>query len=127
MSVDVLIIEPDYLNRRFLADALQANGYSTAVAKDVGEARTACSQQATGLVLVEPCVFRNADESTMEMTRLLDKILTMGRVPVIAVTASGGTGGDRLTERWCADQLSKPTRLEEILKIIESKIGPGRV
>lgn len=119
VPVNILIVEADPLNRRFLADALQANGYSTLTAKGWREASSIASNEACGLVLCEPTPGRARQPDDTEREVFLKGV---AGVPVIAITASAIPDNDR----EFAAYLSKPARLESLLKAVESEIGLGR-
>ena len=127
VSGRLLIVDGDPLNRKFLIDTFQANGFATASAVNAEQAYSECSQMAPDAILIEPFGAEFGIDIDRELARFIRETTNLYDIPVIAVTAGAMDGDERrAVGAGCTEYVTKPVRIDEILKRVRSSLNSGR-
>ena len=114
------MVEDNEVIIEVMDEVLKYAGYRVALARTGAEALKMASEIGPDLILMDvqlPLM------DGLEVTRRLRKQARFATTPIIAVTASAMTGDhERCLAAGASDYLSKPLRMLDLLKMIESLI-----
>jgi two-component system cell cycle response regulator DivK len=124
MNRRVLIVEDDPLTSKLTRDVLQANGFETQEIGDGSAALSTAVDMRVGLIVMDIGL---PGLDGVEATRVLKADPRTAEIPVVAVTAYVMPGDDeRMRRAGCDAFLTKPLRLLELVKVVESLVTGGQ-
>src|SRR5215472_2265551 len=113
----ILIVEDDRLSMTLLGDFLNAHGFKISKTSEGLEAINLACDEHPDLILMD---IRLPGISGFEVTRLLKQDNQTKAIPIIAVTAFATPGDEtKALESGCAAYISKPVKVDELLRTIE--------
>jgi CheY-like chemotaxis protein len=123
----VLLAEDKEANLILVRDFLQSRGYRVIVARDGAKAIEQAGAERPDIILMD---VRLPGMTGLEATRRLRDNPALASVPIIALTALAMPGDkERCLEAGMSDYLSKPIRLEELARVLETHLRvemPGK-
>ena len=123
MSTRILIVEDDALSLKLMRDALQAGGYET---RETGEGNDALEQAVDFAAYLVVMDIGLPGIDGVAATRQLKADVRTSRIPVVAVSAFAMPDDERrMREAGCAAFLTKPIRLQELVRVVAELAGPS--
>ena len=121
MTVRILLVEDDELNRDMLSRRLARRGYDVAVARDGAAGLAMAAADAPALILMDMSL---PGMTGWEATRRLKAQASTRAIPVIALTAHAMPGDRALAiDAGCDDFDTKPVDLERLLAKMQALLG----
>ncbi len=123
MNQLILVVEDDAIMQKMALKILRSRGFSCELAVTGREAVTKAAALRPGLILMDLSL---PEMNGWEATRALKADPALAHIPVVAVTAHAMVG-DRETAiaAGCAECVTKPYELEELITVVERYIGPA--
>jgi len=123
MNQLILVVEDDAIMQKMALKILRSRGFSCELAVTGREAVAKAGAFHPGLILMDLSL---PEMNGWEATRALKADPALAAIPVVAVTAHAMVG-DRETAiaAGCAECVTKPYELEELLHVVERYIGPA--
>jgi CheY-like chemotaxis protein len=124
MNQLILVVEDDAIMQKMALKILRSRGFSCELAVTGREAVTKAAALRPGLILMDLSL---PEMNGWEATRALKADPSLAGIPVVAVTAHAMVG-DRETAiaAGCAECVTKPYELEELISVVERYIGPAQ-
>jgi CheY-like chemotaxis protein len=124
MNQLILVVEDDAIMQKMALKILRSRGFSCELAITGREAVAKAAAFHPGLILMDLSL---PEMNGWEATRALKADPALAGIPVVAVTAHAMVG-DRETaiEAGCAECVTKPYELEELISVVERYIGPAQ-
>src|SRR3989440_5888681 len=124
MSQLVLVVEDDPMMQKMAMKILRSRGFSCELAGNGREAVSKAAALRPGLILMDLSL---PEMNGWEATRALKADPALARIPIVACTAHAMVG-DRETAiaAGCAECLTKPYELDELIALVERYIGPAQ-
>src|SRR5205807_10527298 len=124
MSQLILVVEDDATMQKMALKILRSRGFRSELAKNGREAVAMAAALKPGLILMDLSL---PEMNGWEATRALKADRTLAHIPVVAITAHAMVG-DRETAiaAGCAECLTKPFELEELIALVERYVGPAQ-
>jgi len=124
MNQLILVVEDDAIMQKMALKILRSRGFSCELAVTGREAVAKAGAFRPGLILMDLSL---PEMNGWEATRALKADPAVAGIPVVAVTAHAMVG-DRETAiaAGCAECVTKPYELEELVSVVERYIGPAR-
>lgn len=125
MNQLILVVEDDAIMQKMALKILRSRGFSCELAVTGREAVAKAAALHPGLILMDLSL---PEMNGWEATRALKADPALAGIPVVAVTAHAMVG-DRETAiaAGCAECVTKPYELDELVAVVERYIGPGQV
>lgn len=121
----ILLVEDDPLSLKLMKDALEAFGHEVSRAASGPEGLSAARAWLPDVIVVDIGL---PGMDGVKVTQALKSDPAVGRVPVVAVTAYAMPADeDRMLSAGCNVFLTKPLRLLEFVKTVESLLARARV
>jgi two-component system, cell cycle response regulator DivK len=124
MSQLVLVVEDDATMQKMALKILRSRGFICELAPNGREAVAMAARLRPGLILMDLSL---PEMNGWEATRALKADPKLAHIPVVAITAHAMVG-DRETAiaSGCAECLTKPYELAELLALVERYVGPAQ-
>jgi len=124
MNQLILVVEDDAIMQKMALKILRSRGFSCELAVTGREAVAKARAFRPGLILMDLSL---PEMNGWEATRALKADPAAAGIPVVAVTAHAMVG-DRETAiaAGCAECVTKPYELEELVSVVERYIGPAQ-
>ena len=124
MNQLILVVEDDAIMQKMALKILRSRGFSCELAVTGREAVAKAGAFRPGLILMDLSL---PEMNGWEATRALKADPAAAGIPVVAVTAHAMVG-DRETAiaAGCAECVTKPYELEELVSVVERYIGPAQ-
>jgi CheY-like chemotaxis protein len=124
MNQLILVVEDDAIMQKMALKILRSRGFSCELAVTGREAVAKAGAFHPGLILMDLSL---PEMNGWEATRALKADPALAPIPVVAVTAHAMVG-DRETAiaAGCAECVTKPYELEELIHVVERYIGPAK-
>ncbi len=124
MNQLILVVEDDAIMQKMALKILRSRGFSCELARTGREALAKAGTLKPGLILMDLSL---PEMNGWEATRALKADPALAAIPVVAVTAHAMVG-DRETAiaAGCAECVTKPYELEELIEVVERYIGPAQ-
>ena len=124
MNQLILVVEDDAIMQKMALKILRSRGFSCELAVTGREAVAKAAALHPGLILMDLSL---PEMNGWEATRALKADPALAGIPVVAVTAHAMVG-DRETAiaAGCAECVTKPYELEELITVVERYIGPAQ-
>ena len=124
MNQLILVVEDDAIMQKMALKILRSRGFSCELAVTGREAVAKARALQPGLILMDLSL---PEMNGWEATRALKADPGLAAIPVVAVTAHAMVG-DRETAiaAGCAECVTKPYELEELIAVVERYIGPAQ-
>ncbi|TMB67253.1 MAG: response regulator [Chloroflexi bacterium] len=124
MNQLILVVEDDAIMQKMALKILRSRGFSCELAVTGREAVAKAGAFRPGLILMDLSL---PEMNGWEATRALKADPAVAGIPVVAVTAHAMVG-DRETAiaAGCAECVTKPYELEELVSVVERYIGPAQ-
>jgi len=124
MNQLILVVEDDAIMQKMALKILRSRGFSCELAITGREAVAKARAFRPGLILMDLSL---PEMNGWEATRALKADPAVAGIPVVAVTAHAMVG-DRETAiaAGCAECVTKPYELEELVSVVERYIGPAQ-
>jgi len=124
MNQLILVVEDDAIMQKMALKILRSRGFSCELAVTGREAVAKAGAFRPGLILMDLSL---PEMNGWEATRALKADPAVAGIPVVAVTAHAMVG-DRETAiaAGCAECVTKPYELEELIAVVERYIGPAQ-
>jgi two-component system, cell cycle response regulator DivK len=124
MNQLILVVEDDAIMQKMALKILRSRGFSCELAVTGREAVAKAGAFRPGLILMDLSL---PEMNGWEATRALKADPAVTGIPVVAVTAHAMVG-DRETAiaAGCAECVTKPYELEELIAVVERYIGPAQ-
>jgi len=124
MNQLILVVEDDAIMQKMTLKILRSRGFSCELAVTGREAVAKAGAFRPGLILMDLSL---PEMNGWEATRALKADPAVAGIPVVAVTAHAMVG-DRETAiaAGCAECVTKPYELEELVSVVERYIGPAQ-
>ncbi len=120
----ILVAEDNLANVTTVADFLRAKGYEVAVAEDGLAAVEKTKEERPDLILMD---IQMPGIDGLEATRRIRSDKSLGRIPIVALTAHAMPGDrERCLEMGANDYMTKPVRLQELAAAIETQLAKAR-
>lgn len=121
MEIVVLVVEDEPLNKKLMRDILTHRGTVVIEAGTGREGVDLANEKKPDLILMD---IQLPVMDGMEATRLIKANQTTRHIPIVALTGYAMEGDEkRMREAGCDEYLSKPFRVKELLKVIDSILG----
>ena len=121
MAKRILVVEDNDLNRKLFCDVLVASGFSVESVADGNHAIETARSFVPNLVVMD---IQLQDVSGLDLIETLKQDATLGRVPVLAVTAYAGKGDEeRIREMGAEGYLSKPVSIGPFMAAVKGLVG----
>ncbi len=121
MKKKILIVEDDALNRRFLSDVLNSEGYETVTSDRVQGVMELVSKEKPDGIVMDMCM---PDGDGIELTRKIKRDARFTGIPVIAVTAMHEPTDEAIARaEGCADYLRKPVGIPGFVRSISKFVN----
>jgi two-component system, cell cycle response regulator DivK len=124
MSQLILVVEDDATMQKMALKILRSRGFRAELAPNGREAVAMAAVVKPGLILMDLSL---PEMNGWEATRALKADPALAQIPVVAITAHAMVG-DRETAiaAGCAECLTKPYELEELIALVERYVGPAQ-
>jgi two-component system, cell cycle response regulator DivK len=124
MNQLILVVEDDAIMQKMALKILRSRGFSCELAVSGRDALTKAGALHPGLILMDLSL---PEMNGWEATRALKADPSLAGIPIVAVTAHAMVG-DRETaiSAGCAECITKPYELEELIDVVERYIGPAQ-
>ena len=121
MAKRILVVEDDLLNRVFLNDTLESNGYTVRIVTDGAQVLAATGEFAPDLITMDINLPNVSGVDLIERLRADPRFCA---IPILAVTAYVGKGEqDRIREAGASDYMAKPISIKPFLETVERLLG----
>lgn len=122
MSVNILIVEDDDFTVDIVRTTLAPLGATVAHVESVQEAFNTITQHSVDLVIAD---LRLPAPSTngVELVQMMKQDARYNKIPIIAITASGGEYIMKAMKAGCDDYLEKPFNLDRLRKMVTHHLG----
>ena len=123
MSQLILVVEDDPTMQKMALKILRSRGFACESAPNGRAAVTMAATLKPSLILMDLSL---PEMNGWEATRALKADPALVKIPVVAITAHAMVG-DRETAiaAGCAECLTKPYELEELIALVERYVGPA--
>lgn len=122
MSQLILVVEDDAMMQKMALKILRSRGFRCELAKDGRQAVALAAQLRPGLILMDLSL---PEMNGWEATRQLKADPALADIPVVAITAHAMVGDrESALASGCAECLTKPYELAELVAIAERYAGP---
>ena len=122
MKSRILVVEDNPLNSELLCDWLEAKGYEIHCVENIAAAQASIETKAPDVVLLD---VQLGDEDGLALAVWMQKQPTLGRVPVIAVTAHAMvTEQQRFLQAGCRACVSKPVDFQLLSEQLDYWLAP---
>ena len=123
MSQLILVVEDDATMQKMALKILRSRGFACESAPNGRAAVAMAGALKPGLILMDLSL---PEMNGWEATRALKADPALAEIPVVAITAHAMVG-DRETAiaAGCAECLTKPYELEELVALVEHYVGPA--
>jgi len=123
MNQLILVVEDDAIMQKMALKILRSRGFSCELAVTGREAVAKAAALHPGLILMDLSL---PELNGWEATRGLKADPALAGIPVVAVTAHAMVGDkETAIAAGCAECVTKPYELEELISVVERYIGPG--
>jgi CheY-like chemotaxis protein len=124
MNQLILVVEDDATMQKMALKILRSRGFSSELARSGREAVAMAAALKPALILMDLSL---PEMNGWEATRALKADAALAHIPVVAITAHAMVG-DRETAiaAGCAECLTKPYELDELIALVERYIGPAQ-
>lgn len=124
MSQLILVVEDDATMQKMALKILRSRGFRGELARNGKDAVAMARALKPGLILMDLSL---PEMNGWEATRALKADPALEQIPVVAITAHAMVG-DRETAiaAGCAECLTKPYELEELIALVERYVGPAQ-
>jgi CheY-like chemotaxis protein/anti-sigma regulatory factor (Ser/Thr protein kinase) len=120
----ILLAEDSMANILTIGEYLESHGYEVAFARDGWEAISKAEEINPALILMD---IQMPSLDGLEATRRLRANPRFATTPIIALTALAMSGDrERCLAAGANEYMSKPVKLERLVKIIETMLEPGK-
>lgn len=121
MKNTVLVVEDEPFNRKLIRDILAHRGTAVIEAANGREGVDLAVEMNPGLILMD---IQLPGMNGMEATRLIKANPASRHIPIVALTGYAMDGDEkRMREAGCDGYLSKPFKIKELLKMVDSFLG----
>jgi len=123
MSQLILVVEDDATMQKMALKILRSRGFACESAPNGRAAVAMAATLKPSLILMD---LSRPEMNGWEATRALKADPALAKIPVVAITAHAMVG-DRETAiaAGCAECLTKPYELEELIALVERYVGPA--
>jgi len=123
MSQLILVVEDDATMQKMALKILRSRGFACESAPNGRAAVAMAATLKPSLILMDLSL---PEMNGWEATRALKADPALAKIPVVAITAHAMVG-DRETAiaAGCAECLTKPYELEELIALVERYVGPA--
>jgi len=123
MSQLILVVEDDATMQKMALKILRSRGFACESAPNGRAAVAMAAMLKPSLILMDLSL---PEMNGWEATRALKADPALAKIPVVAITAHAMVG-DRETAiaAGCAECLTKPYELEELIALVERYVGPA--
>ncbi|TMF09352.1 MAG: response regulator [Chloroflexi bacterium] len=124
MNQLILVVEDDATMQKMALKILRSRGFSCELARSGREAVAMAAALKPALILMDLSL---PEMNGWEATKALKADPALSPIPVVAITAHAMVG-DRETAiaAGCAECLTKPYELDELIALVERYIGPAQ-
>jgi CheY-like chemotaxis protein len=120
----ILVVEDDAIMQKMALKILRSRGFSCELAVTGREAVAKAGAFHPGLILMDLSL---PEMNGWEATRALKADPALAGIPVVAVTAHAMVGDkETAIAAGCAECVTKPYELEELINVVERYIGPAQ-
>jgi two-component system cell cycle response regulator DivK len=124
MNQLILVVEDDAIMQKMALKILRSRGFSCELAVTGREAVAKAAALHPGLILMDLSL---PEMNGWEATRALKADPALAGIPVVAVTAHAMVGDkETAIAAGCAECVTKPYELEELIAVVERYIGPAK-
>jgi two-component system cell cycle response regulator DivK len=124
MNQLILVVEDDAIMQKMALKILRSRGFSCELAVTGREAVAKAAALHPGLILMDLSL---PEMNGWEATRALKADPALAGIPVVAVTAHAMVGDkETAIAAGCAECVTKPYELEELIAVVERYIGPAQ-
>lgn len=124
MNQLILVVEDDAIMQKMALKILRSRGFSCELAVTGREAVAKAAALHPGLILMDLSL---PEMNGWEATRALKADPALAGIPVVAVTAHAMVGDkETAIAAGCAECVTKPYELEELISVVERYIGPAQ-
>jgi two-component system cell cycle response regulator DivK len=124
MNQLILVVEDDAIMQKMALKILRSRGFSCELAVTGREAVAKAAALHPGLILMDLSL---PEMNGWEATRALKADPALAGIPVVAVTAHAMVGDkETAIAAGCAECVTKPYELEELIDVVERYIGPAQ-
>lgn len=123
MKANILVVEDDPSNRKFMCDLLEVKGYGVIVAVNGQEAIRMARERTPDLILMD---MRMPVMDGWEASRALKDDPDTREIPVWALTASALPGDEEaMRKAGCDEYVTKPIDIKEFMRRIDGFFAGG--
>ncbi|TMD38084.1 MAG: response regulator [Chloroflexi bacterium] len=123
MSQPILLVEDDATMQKMALKMLRMRGFRAELAVNGRQALAMAASLRPGLILMDLSL---PEMNGWEATRALKADPALAQIPVVAVTAHAMVGDrENAIAAGCADCLTKPYELEQLIALVERYVGPA--
>jgi two-component system cell cycle response regulator DivK len=124
MNQLILVVEDDAIMQKMALKILRSRGFSCELAVTGRESVAKAAALHPGLILMDLSL---PEMNGWEATRALKADPALAGIPVVAVTAHAMVGDkETAIAAGCAECVTKPYELEELIDVVERYIGPAQ-
>jgi len=124
MNQLILVVEDDAIMQKMALKILRSRGFSCELAVTGREAVAKAAALHPGVILMDLSL---PEMNGWEATRALKADPALAGIPVVAVTAHAMVGDrESAIAAGCAECVTKPYELEELISVVERYIGPAQ-
>lgn len=124
MNQLILVVEDDAIMQKMALKILRSRGFSCELAVSGRDAVAKAAALHPGLILMDLSL---PEMNGWEATRALKADPALAAIPVVAVTAHAMVGDkETAIAAGCAECVTKPYELEELIAVVERYIGPAQ-
>ena len=124
MNQLILVVEDDAIMQKMALKILRSRGFSCELAVTGREAVAKATAMRPGVILMDLSL---PEMNGWEATRALKADPALASIPVVAVTAHAMVGDrESAIAAGCAECVTKPYELEELITVVERYIGPAQ-
>ncbi len=125
MGKTILVVEDEPLNIKLLKDILVYAGHTVIEAVNGQEGVNLAIEKKPDIILMD---IQLPVMDGMEATRILKANPATRPIPIIALTGYAMTGDEnRMRESGCDGYLSKPFKVTELLRMLDTMPAPARI
>jgi CheY-like chemotaxis protein len=124
MNQLILVVEDDAIMQKMALKILRSRGFNCELAVSGVEAVAKAAAMRPGVILMDLSL---PEMNGWEATRALKADPALAGIPVVAVTAHAMVGDrESAIAAGCAECVTKPYELEELINVVERYIGPAQ-